>query len=85
MKKVVPHNDLAGPRGSLYHGRTMAERTVIKQSEQVRRAIRWISEQRKDNPAARLPELLSQAGPRFNLSPSEQESLLVLLRESDQR
>lgn len=57
--------------------------TVIGHSEVLKRAVRWISEQRRERPKARLNELLSEAGPRFNLSPGDQEGLARLLREND--
>ncbi len=61
----------------------MSSGTVKKHSEELRRAVRWISEQREEHPEIPLGRLLSEAGPRFNLSPRDQEGLARLLRESD--
>ncbi len=61
--------------------RLMNDGTVKKHSEQVRQAVRWISEQRKIKPDKPLGLLLSEAGPRFNLSPKEQEGLFALLTD----
>ena len=61
----------------------MAGGTVKKHSEVLRRAIKWVSEQREKDPNVSLGKLLSEAGPMFNLSPDDQNGLLALLRESD--
>lgn len=53
--------------------------TIKKQSMLIQQALRWISEQRRQDPQAKLTVLLSEAGARFNLSPAEQEQLLALL------
>lgn len=62
----------------------MASAGIQKHSEQLRQAVRWVSEQRQDHPDIPLGRLLSEAGPRFNLSPKDQAGLIRLLRESDQ-
>lgn len=59
----------------------MSRGTVMTRSHQLRQAVQWISERRKEDPEARIAALLAQAGPRFNLSPAEQESLALLLRD----
>ena len=57
--------------------------TVQRKSEQLRQAVRWVAEQRQQRPEVPLGRWLSEAGPRFNLSPAEQDGLLRLLREQD--
>ncbi len=57
--------------------------TVQRKSEQLRQAVRWVAEQRQQHPQVPLGRWLSEAGPRFNLSPAEQDGLLQLLREQD--
>jgi hypothetical protein len=60
---------------------------ILPDGEHVRRAIRWISDQRRD--AAHHPdlELVYEASLRFDLSPLEEEWLLMTLapprREGD--
>jgi hypothetical protein len=63
----------------------MTDGTVVKHSQQVRRAVRWISERRKENPDIPITRLLAEAGPKFNLTPKDQEGLRLLLREEDKR
>jgi hypothetical protein len=63
----------------------MASGTVVKHSEELRRAVRWIAECRKVDPQVKLSDLLSEAGPKFNLSPKDQDGLRLLLREMDER
>ena len=57
--------------------------TIISQSEKAKRAVRWISEQRRGRPGARLFDLVSEAGTRFDLSPSEEEGLFAFLKAGD--
>ncbi len=59
----------------------MADGTVKKHSEQLKQAVRWISEQRILRPDVPLGMLMSEAGPRFNLSPKEQQGLFALLAD----
>lgn len=48
-------------------------------SEAVHKAVLWIAEQRRENPDAHLPDLLDEAGLRFDLTPIEEESLRTIL------
>lgn len=45
--------------------------TVIPDSESLRRAIKWISEQLQENESRDLQKLLHDAALRFNLSPKD--------------
>lgn len=54
--------------------------TVMPCGELLRRAVKWISEQRACGDA-NLSRLVEEASVRFNLSPLDQENLLRLLRE----
>ena len=47
--------------------------TVIPQSELIRKAVAWVSEQQTDGKA--LSAALEEAGLRFNLGPKDQEFL----------
>ncbi len=57
----------------------MVASTVVKHSEELKRALRWISERRQQDSKISLQTLLSEAGPRFNLTPKDQEGLWQLL------
>ena len=63
----------------------MSDGTVKKHSQELRRAVQWVSERRQENPDLTLAQLLAEAGPKFNLTPKDQEGLLMLLREEDKR
>lgn len=49
----------------------------LPEGELIRRAVRWISEQRESNLQSSLAGLIDEAGKRFNLSPRESEFLLL--------
>ena len=63
----------------------MSDGTVKKHSQELRRAVQWVSERRQENPELTLSQLLAEAGPKFNLTPKDQEGLMLLLREEDKR
>jgi hypothetical protein len=45
---------------------------IQPQGDHLRNAVRWISEQRIDNPEASLQSLIEKAGVMFNLSPKDE-------------
>jgi hypothetical protein len=49
----------------------------LPEGELLRRAVRWISEQRELVPRPPLAELIDEAGKRFNLSPKDSEFLIL--------
>jgi hypothetical protein len=53
--------------------------TIISRAELLRRAVRWIAEERSLHPRAGMSHILDEAGARFNLSPAEQAGLQQLL------
>ena len=55
--------------------------TVQPQGEDMRKAVKWISEQRQDNPGAKLAKLIEEACLKFDLSPTEAEYLFKLLKQ----
>lgn len=63
----------------------MSDGTVKKHSQELRRAVQWVSERRQENPELTLAQLLAEAGPKFNLTPKDQEGLMLLLREEDKQ
>ncbi|HUU00997.1 MAG TPA: hypothetical protein VM425_06115 [Myxococcota bacterium] len=62
----------------------MSSKTIVKHSEELKRAVRWVAERKRAEPQLRLAMLLAEAGPRFNLSPKDQDGLRLLLREMDE-
>ena len=52
---------------------------IEPEGDAVRKALRWIGEQRKDRPGLHLADLVSEAGKRFDLTPMEQESITAIL------
>ncbi len=59
----------------------MASRTVVQHSEELTRAIKWLGARLDEDPSRPVGLLVSDAGPRFNLSPSDQETLLHIGRK----
>jgi hypothetical protein len=49
--------------------------TVQPDSENIRRAAKWVIEERKYNPKQSLGKLIEEAGSKFDLSPLETEFL----------
>ncbi len=43
--------------------------------EALRKALKWLAEQRQQDPKASRAKLISEAGQRFDLSPAEEEFL----------
>ena len=55
--------------------------TVIPQGDALKKAVAWISEQRKAKPDQNLSALADEASFRFDLSPKDGEFLLRFLKE----
>jgi len=53
----------------------------MPKGEKLRRAVRWISERRREEGQASAGVLVGDAALRFDLSPRESEFLLELLRQ----
>jgi hypothetical protein len=57
--------------------------TVMPQGEEIRRAVKWISDMRSDQPNADPRKLLDEACLKFNLSPLEADYLAKFVKELD--
>lgn len=57
--------------------------TIQPQGEKLKKAVKWISEKRKENPDANPAKLVDDAGFRFDLSPRDSEFLLRLIKDDD--
>jgi hypothetical protein len=55
--------------------------TVQPEGEDLRKAVKWISEERKYNPEAKLPKLVEEACLKFDLSPMDAEYLLNFFKK----
>ncbi len=56
--------------------------TIIPQGDALKKAVEWISEQRKAGPGKSLTALADEAAFRFDLSPKDGEFLLRFLKEA---
>lgn len=56
--------------------------TELPKGEKLRRAIRWISDQRQQDPERGIGALVNDASVRFDLSPKESEFLVGFYREA---
>ena len=57
--------------------------SVLPEGEQLRKAIKWISDMRTENPEAGLPKLIQDACLKFDLPPKDAESIMRFLTEKD--
>ena len=57
---------------------------IHPEGEDLRKAVKWISSQRENDPGKELAALVEAAGLRFNLSPKDETFLLKWLREESQ-
>lgn len=57
--------------------------TVQPENEKLRKAVKWISEKRKENPDINLAKLVDDAGLQFDLSPKDGEFLLRFVKNGD--
>jgi len=57
--------------------------SMLPEGEQFRKAIKWISDERRDNPGAGLFILIEKACLKFDLSPKEGDFLMQFFIEKD--
>jgi hypothetical protein len=55
--------------------------SIMPQGEDLRKAVKWISEEREADPEATLSKLVGQAGTKFDLSPIDCEFLSRFFKE----
>ncbi len=56
--------------------------TIMPKGENLRQAVKWISENRKEDENRSIPLLIEKAGLRFNLSPKDEEFLRSFYKEN---
>jgi hypothetical protein len=59
--------------------------TIVPEGEKIRRAIRWISDERVAHPGLSGTTLAQAAAFQFDLSPAEAEWLIATFREPPAR
>ena len=55
---------------------------IEPQGEDLRKAVKWISEERLENPNKKAPQLIEAACLKFNLSPKDAEFLARCIKDS---
>jgi hypothetical protein len=55
--------------------------SVIPEGEQLRKAVKWVSDERLENPEAGLSKLIGDACLKFDLPPKDAEFLLRFFNE----
>jgi hypothetical protein len=55
--------------------------TIMPKGENIRRAVKWISDNKQDAPDANLKKLVQEASLKFNLTPGEQEYLVNFYKD----
>ena len=56
---------------------------IQPEGEDLRKAVKWVSEERKLDQNANLQKLSQQASLRFNLSPADEEFLSRFVKEEN--
>jgi hypothetical protein len=57
--------------------------TIQPKGEDLRKAVKWVSQERKYNKEKKLKTLIEEACLKFNLSPVDADFLLRSLREQE--
>ena len=57
--------------------------SIQPEGEDLRRAIKWISEMRQEEPDKTLTRLVEEAGAKFDLPPKDQEFLYRFIRHNE--
>ena len=56
--------------------------SILPEGEQLRRAIKWISDEHINNPGASLLKLIEEACLKFDLPPKDEEFLMHFFTET---
>lgn len=55
--------------------------SIIPKNEAIRKAVKWISEQRQSHPDMPLAQLINQVTLRFDLNPNDSQFLINFYKE----
>jgi hypothetical protein len=58
--------------------------SILPEGEQLRRAVRWISDELQEKKDANLAKLIDEACVKFDLSPTDAEFLIRFFAEKNQ-
>ncbi|MBI5664658.1 MAG: hypothetical protein HZC49_06185 [Nitrospirae bacterium] len=58
--------------------------TILPEGEQLRRAVKWISDARMENTGTGLSKLIADACLKFDLPPKDAETLMRMLTDKGQ-
>ncbi|MCK4782832.1 MAG: hypothetical protein KAV87_03705 [Desulfobacteraceae bacterium] len=56
--------------------------TIQPKGEKLRQAVKWISENRKEDESRSISILIQEAAHQFNLSPKDEEFLMSFYKEN---
>lgn len=59
--------------------------SILPEGEQLRKAVKWISDQRTENPGVALFSLIEKACLKFDLTPKDGEFLMRHIIEQDSK
>ncbi len=59
--------------------------SILPEGEQLRKAIKWMSDQRQDNPGVALFTLIEKACLKFDLTPKDGEFLMRYFTEEEMK
>lgn len=59
--------------------------SILPEGEQLRKAVRWISEERQSREDANLAKLIEEACIKFDLSPADAEFLMRFFTEEESK
>ena len=55
--------------------------TILPQGEDLRKAVKWISEERQSRPQIKIAKLVEEASVKFDLSPADGEYLFKFFKK----
>ncbi|MBT7698340.1 MAG: hypothetical protein HN737_13130 [Desulfobacterales bacterium] len=57
--------------------------SIMPEGDDLRKAIKWISEERDKNPDIKLEKLINEAGIRFDLPPNDTDFLSRFVKDQE--
>ena len=57
--------------------------SIMPEGDDLRKAIKWISEERNKNPDIKLEKLINEAGIRFDLPPNDTDFLTRFVKDRE--